>query len=246
MEARGEKMKRFASLLVGALALATPPRAVAEKAMDLARAESRWVSVQVTTSLPGQDPQRLSDAVRAWYAPVRGTSRRTVRVPGALVERSLLAERQPVAGSFSDFVWVFEAATGHVLSASFAGRIDEPVRIGPFRSSARVSIVTHLSTRVMGGYRVVRQIAGHTILGFCRASRDAACVPVTGAAYDRSSGWVRANGAVCASWRSLRTLAYTSLGHARFRELQPGDERTGAPPPRPKRPAGPNATPLAC
>ena len=37
--------------------------------------------------------------------------------------------------------------------------------------------------------------------------------------YDPESGWVRANGPVCAVWHSLHTTAYTPLGQARFGEL---------------------------
>jgi hypothetical protein len=234
-------MERSASaslaVCVAILALLTDPtRAMAGDAMDLERLEPRWVEVQVVTTSPGDPVPRFSEPVAAWYEAEEAW--RTVTIPGGAVERIFFAERSPVEQCFSDFVWVFDAATGHVTSASFSGLVDEPIRIGPVRSSARVRILVALSTRVTGGYDAPRELAGRTVIAYCPDVERAGCTAVTSSTYDPESGWVRANGAVCAVWHSFRTLAYTSLGQARFRELDRPSEldalhahaRPGSPP----------------
>ncbi len=209
-------MLAVATLLV---LMAGTTRAIAGGAMELARLEPRWVTVQVVTTIPGDRELRLSEPAIAWYQADPGSRRRTVTVPGSQVERVFFANRSPVDHSFSDFVWVFDAATGHVSSASFSGLVDERIRVGPLRTSARVAIAVEVSTHVPGGYLAPRELAGRTVVGYCPDPTQAGCTAVASTVYDPESGWVRANGAVCAAWHSLRTLAYTSLGQAKFREL---------------------------
>lgn len=186
--------------------------------MDLARRQARWVTVEAVITSPDATHERLSQPARAWYEVGARPGERIVTVPGHEVERVLFADRTPVDGSFSDFVWVFDATTGHVVSASLSGSISEPIRLGPLRTAAEVSIEILVSTRISGGYQPPHRIAGKTVIGYCADPSLPDCHPVPIAAYDRASGWVRSAGAVCASWRSLRTLAYTSLGQARFTE----------------------------
>jgi hypothetical protein len=106
-----------------------------------------------------------------------------------------------------------------VTSASFSGQVDEPIRIGPIRSSARVAILVELSTQAPGGYRAARELAGRTVIDYCPDPNGPDCTAVASSVYDAGSGWVRANGPVCAVWHSLQTVAYTPLGQARFEEL---------------------------
>ena len=217
---------RFRSMLVAiAVLLAGPGAAVADPPMDLARREARWVTVQVDSTSPGEGRPRLSHPAKAWYEVGARPSERVVTVPGSEVERVLFAGRRPATGSFSDFVWHFDAATGHVEEASFSGVVTEPIRIGPLRTVARVSIEVLLSTRMPGGYRRPRHVAGRTVTDYCADSDRSGCTAVATATYDPESGWVRANGAVCASWRAFRTLVYTSMGQARFAELEPAVPR---------------------
>ena len=231
-------MKPTATLVAIAFLLAGIGRATAVQPMDLANPEARWVSVQVVTTSPGDPHPRLSPPARAWYELGPQAGERLITVPGSEVEAVLFADRSPVDRSFSDFVWILDAESGHVSAASFSGRVHEPVEIGPLRTAAQVSIAVLLSTHMPGGYQRPRRIAGRTVIGYCADSGRPDCSGVAGAVYDAESGWVRANGAVCASWRSLRTLAYTSLGHARFAELRPGPspsappQRARAAPPR--------------
>lgn len=212
-------MKALSILITILIPLAAATRANANDPMDLARTEARWISVQVINALPGERHPRPGPPARAWYAVGDRPGERVVTVPGPEVERIFFANRSPVDRSFSDFVWVFDAETGHVLSASFTGMVSEPVWIGPLQATARVAIAARLSTRMPGGYRRPRRIAGRTVTGYCADSDLPECTAVEPAAYDPETGWVRANGAVCASWRSLRTLAYTTMGQARFLEL---------------------------
>lgn len=213
-------MKRLARLTAIA-ALVGAGSAAAGPPMDLARREHRWVEVRVVTTPPDARRPRLSQPARAWYTVGPRPHQRTVTVPGPSVERAFFADRRPLRQSFTDFVWVFDASTGHVVSAGFSGEVVEPVRFGPFQASARVSIAIALSTLAPGGYREPRELAGRRVFGYCADPEHPDCTSVASAAYDPGSGWVEANGAVCASWRSLRTLAYTSLGRARFAELRP-------------------------
>lgn len=214
-------MKELSALVAIAILFAVAERATALEPMDLSRRTARWITVQVVTSAPGEAKPRLSEPVHAWYEVGSRPGERVITVPGPEVERVFLAERRPIEDSFSDFVWVFDATTGHVSSASFSGSLDEPVRIGPFQTRARVSITVVLSTRFSGGYRRQRRIAGRTVVGYCAELLRTDCTPAASAAYDPSSGWVRANGAVCATWRTFHTLAYTQLGWARFAEKEP-------------------------
>ena len=59
-----------------------------------------------------------------------------MRVPGRAMER-MLADYDPVPGSFGDYVWTFDAATGEVLSAAFQGRLWQPADFGVFQTRAR-------------------------------------------------------------------------------------------------------------
>ncbi|MCA9512302.1 MAG: hypothetical protein R3E88_10275 [Myxococcota bacterium] len=213
-------------LIVAAAASAQTPRP-----MDLANPAARWVAVRALVAPSDAADGRLSPPARAWYEPGATPGERVVSVPGPEVERVFFADRKAVASSFSDFVWVLDAASGHVLAASFSGAIDEPVEIGPLHTSVEVSIAASFSTRMPGGYRRPHRIAGRSVIAYCADARHRDCTAVATAAYDPESGRVRANGAVCATWRSLRTLAYTSLGQAWFTELESED----APPRRPRR-----------
>ncbi|MGH0031646.1 MAG: hypothetical protein ACQGVC_17785 [Myxococcota bacterium] len=214
-------MKVRSTLVAIAALVAGTGAATAAPPMDLARPDARRVTVQTVTTLPGRARPSLSEPVQAWYETGSHPGERVVTIPGSEVERVLMAGRRPVAGSFSDFRWRFDAATGHVEEASFSGVVSEPIRIGPLRASAHVSIAVVLSTRMPGGYRRPRRVAGRTVVDYCGDPGRAGCTAVETAAYDPASGWVRANGAVCARWRALRTLAYTSMGRARFAELEP-------------------------
>jgi len=80
-----------------------------------------------------------------------------------------------------------------------------------------------------GGYRQPHRVAGRKVITYCGDQRHPDCTAVATSAYDPGSGQVRANGAVCATWRSIQTLAYTALGHARFSEPSGRDALPGRP-----------------
>lgn len=216
--------------LATVLALVGAAQGAAAEPMDLARSGSRWVAVQVVTSAAGEEPLTLSPPARGWLQARPGSRRRTVTIPGRAVERRFFGAHRPVAGSFSDFVWVFHADTGHVVSASVSGRVNEIVRLGPFEASVQVAIIAWLSSAASGGYGPVRLVAGRPLRPWCADPQLPGCTRVAAAAYDPRTGRVRALGPVCASWRTRRTQAFSWLGHARFRE-EP--QRAEAPEARP-------------
>jgi hypothetical protein len=201
-------------------------RPAASQPMDLASLQSRWVRVEVVLSPPDVSGRRLSEPALAWYESGPGPTQRTVIVPSAVVERVLLADRNPVDRSFSDYVWVFDATTGHVVSASFSGLVDERLRLGPIDVSARVSISAVLTSLAAAGYRAPTSFESRSVVGFCADPGAAGCTEVASSGLDPSSGWVRANGPVSATWRSLEVHAFTPLGHARFLEQQPDRGRS--------------------
>jgi hypothetical protein len=214
----------LSALVAVGLLLASTAGAATAQPMDLANRKARWVIVQALITSSDTRQGHLSRPARAWYRVGATPGERVVIVPGPEVERVFFADRQAVEHSFSDFVWTLDATSGHVISASFSGAVREPIRIGPIRTAVEVSIEASFSTHMPGGYGQPHRIAGRTVIRYCGDARRPDCTAVATAAYDPESGWVRANGAVCATWRSLRTLAYTSLGQARFSELPGGDE----------------------
>jgi hypothetical protein len=222
-------VKILSTLVTTGLLVAGAARATTFQPMDLTNPEARWVTVRALIASSDATHGRLSQPVRAWYGPGATPRERVVIIPGSEVERVFFADRNAVERSFSDFVWTFDAATGDVISASFSGAVSEPIRIGPIRTSVEVSIAAFFSTRMPGGYEKPHRIAGRDVISYCADVRQPDCTGVATAVYDPESGWVRANGAVCATWRSLRTLAYTSLGQARFSELRGEDEPPGRP-----------------
>ena len=62
---------------------------------------------------PYAHDRHYGEPVAAWLEAGPAPGQVIVRIPAASVERQLLAEQQPVPGSFE----VFDAQTGHVLSA---------------------------------------------------------------------------------------------------------------------------------
>ena len=100
--------------------------------MRLGDASPRRVHVEFEVS-PSDRPELLdaaySEPFDGWVEPGDdGTIH--VRVAGAQLERGLLRDRNPVPGSFSDYLWVFDTRTGEVLSASFSGTLVHLLRWG--------------------------------------------------------------------------------------------------------------------
>jgi hypothetical protein len=224
-------VRRLRTALLASAALgwlAGAPAYADGEPMDLRRSDARPVEVQVVTMSATDGTPRLSPPVRGWFEAGPRKNQGTVSVPGAVVERTILADRHPVASTFSDFVWTFDIDTGEV-SSSLTGLVDQPIVLGPLHLVARVAISFSLSTETTAGYTPPRALAGQTVVGYCDpGSSD--CTAASSALYDPSTGWVQANGPVCAAWHAYQTRAYTTLGHARFLELDRHDGGGSTPP----------------
>lgn len=211
----GPRLLVLTLVLLG-LALARPTLA---KPMQLGDASPRWVVVQITTSPPGSPERIFAPPIRARLTPGPEAGQLSVAIPARDVERVLLSDRRPVAGTFDDFVWVFDQSSGHVVSAQMGGTVRESLQLGILRSEVPVRIEARLSTLARGGYATPRRVFGRQVVGFCADPAAPGCTAVEPAAYDTDEGSVNAVGHVCASWTKLRTRAFTSLGRARFEEL---------------------------
>ncbi len=236
-------------VLPGAAARAdpAPKRSVP---LDLRDATPRWIDVRFETSpadAPGALDGRWSPSRRAWLEPVapsdstRSSAMRAVdtdatgairprvfriQIPAAEIEAQLRSTgTEVVPGSFSDFVWQLDRETGHVIRAELTGRVRERLRLGPFRSSARIDIRVEMSTAAAAGYE-----PGHGILGiptnrFCPPDAlRPGCVRVSPVAFDRTRGYVNAVGSVRAATPLAEIVAFSPLGEVELlerRQLMP-------------------------
>ena len=181
---------------------------------------------------PGDHPARLDGDYEApcpaWLEPGPAEGQVTVSVASPIVERVLFGEVQGVPGSFSDFVWVFDAASGDVVSASVSGRVIETLRIGAFSRRVEAALDARMSTRAIAGYAPPRRRLGQRIFEFCADAGDPACTLVPAAPYDARTGYVNAVGAVLARSVGFETRTFSPLGEARFAELPGAVVRTAS------------------
>jgi hypothetical protein len=192
--------------------------------MDLSNPTPRWVEVVIEGS-PADRPAQL-DAV--WTAPrlsafLRPAERPgwiTVAIPAGLVEGQLLAAEEPIPGSFSPYIWIFDAATGHVVSAEMEGAVKRRMHLGLLAHSVRTDLVIRMDTERVVGVRAARKILGNRYFGTCSVE-EGGCTPVYPAIYDRRTGYVNAVGAVEARAAGFSTRSFSSLGEARFFEHDP-------------------------
>lgn len=186
--------------------------------MDLSLREPRWVAVRFEMSpreRPGQTDTVYSPALAAWLEPGEGRGEMRVTVSGDRVEAQLLYDYDPVAGSFSDFVWTFDAGTGAVLSARVDGRLWH--RLG-WGTSIQAPIQVLMSSQRVAGFAGPRTLLGHEYRRYCR-SADARCTVVAPRAYDRGTGYVNAVGEILARSGPFQVRTFSPLGEAIFSEL---------------------------
>lgn len=205
--------------LVAMLLVLAAPAAVAEP-MHLDDPKPRWVAVRFEVSRadqPGATDAVYSPAYPAWFAmaPDRDTVR--VSVSGQAVEQ-LLQSQDPLAGSFSDFVWEFDTRTGHVLSANFSGTLRHTLKLGPARWRVESDVHAQLSTHTVGGFEPPHRVLGLEINPFCEDTA-ANCTPVSAQPYAPESGYVHAIGPVVATAGLTKVRSYCPLGEAIFTEI---------------------------
>ena len=208
------------SLISQALAFAEP--------MDLSDPQPRWVGVRFEVS-PAQRPGQLdtiyTQEFPAWLVPNDVEGQVRVAVDGRIVEQYLMADHRPVEGSFSDYIWVFDASSGDVVSATVLGKLIKTLDWGFFTSEVETSIRAQMATRsetrapTAAGFAPPRSKLGQLLFYFCTLSDGEGCTLVPAAPYDPRSGYVNAVGPILARWTGFTTRAFSPLGEARFSEI---------------------------
>jgi hypothetical protein len=199
--------------------LASPASA---EPLNLSNATPRWIEVTFETSPMDQPGQRRSSWGRPLPAMLRPSARRgwlIVAIPPDIVERELIPEQNPVPGSFSPFVWVFDAGSGHVVSADLEGAVHRRVPLGFLRPKVRAEVRFEMATDRVAGFLEPRNFFGQRIHEFCdTAGAASACTLVPPVVFDRKTGYVNAVGLVEAHSKGIATRSFSSLGEARFFE----------------------------
>jgi hypothetical protein len=204
--------------------LAVAPGAVRAEPMDLGNGAARWVTVRVELSPaehPAQTDTSYSPALPAWLEPGLREGEVRVTVAGSLVERHLMPGQDVVPGSFSDFVWVFDSATGHVRSATVSGIVRQTIQVGLGTWTVELPIRVAMDTERRAGVEAPRRLFGRELHRFCRPARSRSCREVLPRPYDASTGYVNALGPVSADSRLVRIHSFSPLGEAVFSEAEP-------------------------
>lgn len=187
--------------------------------MDLGDTRSRAVTVRFETS-PPEEPARLATAytasLPAWLES-DGPGRIRVTVAGHDIETGFLYRRRPVPGSFSDYVWIFDATTGDVISAQLSGTLVRKLEIGLLSQDVHTPFEVDLSTLAVAGYEAPRSLFGQLIFGHC-ARAGAGCTLVAAQPYDQRSGYVNAVGALVGRALGVAMQTFAPLGEAIFSE----------------------------
>jgi hypothetical protein len=207
--------------------------AAAGEPMDLGNSEPRWVTVRFEVSPPNRPLQTDVHYTRdlpAWLEPGALPGEVRVTVAGSLVEQHLLGGQHPVHGSFSDFVWTFDAESGHVRSATLSGVLRQRLRIGFSTFEVETPIRVVMDTASPAGYGRTQRLFGHRILGFCAPDHSSRCQAVQPTPYDRATGYVNALGPVAADAQLARVRSFSPLGEAVFSEAEPRLASEGTPP----------------
>lgn len=191
--------------------------------LNLRNPNPRQVMVQFEVSpvdRPGSLDASYTEFVPAWFQPTERPGEVRVIIAGSVVEESLFANHNPKPGSFSDFVWIFDVLSGHVISAALSGSVITKVRWGFITAQTEARIQVRLTTLETLGFAPARELFGRFVFPSCGAG-DAKCTLIDATCFDPASGYVNAVGETAARSRGLTTRIFSSLGEARFAELDP-------------------------
>jgi hypothetical protein len=208
------------TLLLGAATSVSADPAATLQPMDLRDPRPRAISVRFETS-PPERPDQLAttytDSLPAWLEPDEARGRVRVTIEGRDIETGFLYRRRPVPGSFSDYVWVFDAVTGDVVSAQLSGTLMRRLEVGPFGQDVATPFAVALSTLARAGFEPPRTVFGQLVFEHC--ARDAkGCTLVAARRYDPRSGYVNAVGALVARALGVAVETFSPLGEAIFSE----------------------------
>ncbi len=206
--------------LLAAVAIVWAGSAGAEP-LDLHDPTPRWIRVSFEAS-PGDQPAQRDafwgEPLRAWLRPAERPGWVVVAIPPEVVEGQLMVHQDPVPGTFGPMVWVFDARTGHVLSADLEGSVYRRLRLGFLKPRLRAQVRFEMGTERVAGFRSPRQVLGLEVFEHCTAQDDPDCTLVPPAAFDPSTGYVNAVGQVDAEAKGFASTSFSSLGEARFSE----------------------------
>jgi len=209
--------------IVMLLALASE-RASAEP-LDLGDARPRWISVRFENS-PADRPGRLAssytDPIEAWLEPDADPQRIRVTVSGPAVERGYFHRQRLRAGSFSDFVWIFDRSSGDVVSASLTGTFIRRFAVGPLSPEIDTRFEAQMTTRRPAGFREPHEVLGQLVFPHCEA-RDDSCTMIAPVRLDPRTGYVNAVGSIVGRAFGASASTFSAIGEALFSE-NPRDE----------------------
>jgi hypothetical protein len=188
--------------------------------MDLRDPAPRTVSVRFENS-PPDAPDRLGATYTA-EIPARfefdpQADRVRVSIAGADVERDYFSNQPLRAGSFSDYVWIFDPHTGDVDSASLRGVLVRRLDLGIVQEDVDTDFEATLSTRMAAGFSPPRHLFGQLVLPLCQTpSRSCTLVPPI--RYDTRTGYVNAVGWIGGRALGFSARTFASIGEAIFSE----------------------------
>jgi hypothetical protein len=205
--------------------------------LDLADPTPRWIEVRFEVSPaaePGSLDVRWSEPRRAQIELVHETGALRIRIPADEVEAQFRSTgSEPIQGTFSDFVWLIDPVTGHVLTADLSGLVQRTIKLGPFSKAARVSIQVEMTTTEQAaGFVPGQGIFGIPTNPFCSPETsgddghvdrhgDAGCVAVKPIRFDPARGYVNAVGSVRAGNAFAEIRNFSPLGEVKFLETAP-------------------------
>jgi hypothetical protein len=201
----------------------------AAEPMNLDDPRPRAVSVRFETSpsdQPGQLASFYTEAVPAWLEPGELAGQVRVTIAGADVETRWFQNQRLRAGSFSDFVWIFDAASGDVVSAHLRGTLVRRFDFGVFTSDVETEIETDMTTRASAGFEPGRVRFGQLVFPLC-VRKGGDCTLVEPVRYDRHSGYVNAVGPLIGRALGAAARSFSPLGEAIFSEADGDPNQRG-------------------
>ncbi len=137
--------------------------------LDLSNPAPRWVAVAFEVS-PTHQPARLrtrsTRRLPAHLEPGPLPGELQIRIAGDLVERFLLRGHAPTPGSFGDFIWIFDAHTGHVRSTELAGSVQREMGWGFASWTVEAHIEVRMSTHAPIAFRAAK-VVGEAVHRIC-------------------------------------------------------------------------------